>query len=699
MLALCPWDIPASRQPHTRSTYPLPPPPNPRPTDRFCAGFDINQFQNKESGKGGGIDMAINNAFVEVVEQGPKPTVAAIELVALGGGCELALACNARVAAPGTKLGLPELTLGILPGFGGTQRLPRLVGLQKGLEMILTSKPVGEAAALKLGLVDAVVPRGELLGAAKQLALDIADGKVPRRYTLERTDKLPPFMEAIQMIEFAREQTRKRAPNLLHPLYTLDAIRAGVERGGRAGLLAEAEAFAKSAALSVHDSLVHVFFAQRSTKKVSGVTDGGLKPRPLRSVGVIGGGLMGSGIATATVLAGIPVVLKEVNAKFLEAGLGRIRANLASAVRKGSLSQAAADAAAGRVKGTLSYADFADVDMVIEAAVEQLPLKQQIFADLERACKPDCILATNTSTIDIKLVGAKTRALDRVVGAHFFSPAHIMPLLEIVRSDATSPQVVLDVLEYGSRIKKVPVVVGNCTGFAINRVFFPYSMAAGILADCGVDPYAIDRAILAFGMPMGPFRLGDLVGLDVSLHVGASTAASYGDRVYRGALVRLLNEAGRLGEKTKKGYYTFDDKRRAKPDPAGLAPLLAQSRKEAGLAERHAAFVKKLTPQDIQEFIVFPVVNEACRVVAEGIVDKPADLDIATVLSMGFPPYRGGVVFHGDIAGADHVVERLNAWAAEFPELAGFFKPCDYLVQAAAQGRKLSAGPAKSSKL
>eukprot|EP00879_Flechtneria_rotunda_P001199 GHRR01001346.1.p1 GENE.GHRR01001346.1~~GHRR01001346.1.p1 ORF type:complete len:489 (+),score=186.50 GHRR01001346.1:104-1570(+) len=407
----------------------------------FSAGFDINQFQSAP--KGGGIDNNINDAICAVLEAGPKPTVAAIQGVALGGGLEVAMGCNARVAAPGSRLGLPELQLGIIPGFGGTQRLPRLVGLQKAIEMMLTSQPVKDSAALKAGLVDAVVPAGELMAAAKQRALDIASGKLPRQLTLLRTDKLEPFGEAIAIIEFARAQSAKRARHLNHPQLCLDAIQEGVAHGGVAGLKKEGEAFAAAAALDTHKALVHIFFATRSTKKVRGVTDAGLKPRRIKRVAVLGGGLMGSGIATALVLAEVEVLLKEVNQQFLDAGLNRIKSNLASRVKKGKMSQATADAAVSKVQGTLDYNSFGSVDMVVEAVIEDVGLKQRIFADLEAACPPHAILATNTSTIDIDLVGAKLKpaSRERLLGAHFFSPAHIMPLLEIVRTQQTGKQV------------------------------------------------------------------------------------------------------------------------------------------------------------------------------------------------------------------------------------------------------------------
>ncbi|EFN52227.1 hypothetical protein CHLNCDRAFT_59763 [Chlorella variabilis] len=664
---------------------------------RFCAGFDINQFV--QSSGGGGIDAHINDAFCDLIESGPKPTVAAVQTMALGGGCELALACNARVCTPGTSFGLPELQLGIIPGFGGTQRLPRAVGLQKAVEMMLTSTPIKDRAARELGLADEVVPPGQLLEVAKRVAFDIAAGKRARVQTLYRTDKLEPLGEALAILQFARSQAAKRARHLMHPLLCLDAIQYGIEHGGRAGLQKEGECFGAAAALDTHKALVHIFFAQRSTKKIRGVTDTGLRPRPIKRVAVLGGGLMGSGIATACVLAGVEVLLKEVNQKFLDAGMGRIQSNLASRVKKGRMTEQMAQAAMSRVQGALDYSGFGSVDMVIEAAIEDVGLKQEIFAELERSCRKDAILATNTSTINIELVGAKTSCADRILGAHFFSPAHVMPLLEIVRTDQTSKQVILDTLELSTKIKKTPVVVGNCTGFAVNRVFFPYTQAACMLVDMGLDPYRIDKIIAGFGMPMGPFRLSDLVGADIGLHVGKNFLESFSKRCYPARIIQLLNENKRLGEKSGRGFYKYDARRRASPDP-DLAPLVQQSRKGAGLYQDGAP-PPKMNDQDIVEFIFFPVVNEGCRVIDEGIVDKPADLDVAMVMGMGFPAFRGGLIFWADLVGADYICQRLAGWAKQFSgtALQGFFKPSAYLERCARQGTKLSAGKGAASKL
>ena len=667
----------------------------------FCAGFDINQFQS--GGNNGGIDNdALNTAFVTLLEDGAKPSVAAIDGVALGGGCEVALACNGRVATERASMGLPELQLGIIPGFGGTQRLPRVVGVAKAAEMMLKSQPIrGGKKLMESGLVDAVVGgSSDLLASAKQMALGIAAGTVARNKSLFRTDRLEPYDQAAAVLDFARAQASK--VGLQHPLLCLDAIQHGLEHGGLAGLKKEGECFVRASSLDTHKALVHIFFAQRATKKVSGITDKGLRPRAMKTIAVLGGGLMGSGIATACVLTGHRVIIKEINEKFMQGGLDRVKANIMSRVKKGKMRQDVADRALSLLSGTTTYDAFGGVDMVIEAVIEDIGLKQKIFIDLEKVCPKHAILSTNTSTIDIELIGAKVpHAQDRIVGAHFFSPAHVMPLLEIVRSSKTSPQVVLDTIEFASKIKKTPVVVGNCTGFAVNRVFFPYTQAACLLADMGLDPYMVDKVIAGFGMPMGPFRLSDLVGADIGLHVGKNFLDSFPERCYPARAILLLNEHKRLGEKTGSGFYKFGPGRKASPDPQGIAAILQESRAGAGLESVAKQLTSKMSPKDIVEFIMFPVVNEGCRVVAEGIVDKPADLDIASVMSMGFPAVRGGLIFYADLCGAKYIADRLQTWAdALRPNgLAGFFEPCDYLKACARKGTKLSAGIGAASKL
>lgn len=394
---------------------------------------------------------------------------------------------------------------------------------------------------------------------------------------------------------------------------------------------------------------------------------------------------MGSGIATALILSNYPVILKEVNDKFLQAGVGRVRANLQSRVKKGNMTQEKFEKTLSLLKGVLDYESFKDVDMVIEAVIENVSLKQQIFADLEKFCPPHCILASNTSTIDLNLIGEKTKSHDRIIGAHFFSPAHVMPLLEIVRIEKTSPQVIVDLLDVGKKIKKTPVVVGNCTGFAVNRMFFPYTQAALLLVERGADVYQIDKAITKFGMPMGPFRLCDLVGFGVAIATGTQFVQNFPERTYKSMLIPLMQEDKRAGETSRKGFYVYDDKRKANPDPE-LKKYIQKAREISGVNVDPK--MMKLSDKDIVEMTFFPVVNEACRVFAEGIAVKAADLDIAAVMGMGFPPYRGGIMFWADSLGSKYIYSRLEEWSNMY---GGFFKPCKFLAERAAKGASLSS--------
>ncbi|CAK9145592.1 unnamed protein product [Ilex paraguariensis] len=654
---------------------------------KFSGGFDITAF----GGIQGGNTPAPKPGFVSVeilsdtLEGAKKPSVAAIDGLALGGGLEVAMACHARISTPNAQLGLPELQLGVIPGFGGTQRLPRLVGLSKALEMMLMSKPVKGEEALSLGLVDAVVSGNELVNTARRWALDILEHRRPWVVSLYKTDKLEPLGEAREILKFARTQAQRRAPNLNHPLFCIDAIEEGIVSGPRAGLWKEAEVFQGLLHSDICKSLVHIFFAQRGTTKVPGVTDLGLVPRRINKVAVLGGGLMGSGIATALVLSNYPVILKEVNEKFLQAGIGRVKANLQSRIKKGKMTPEKFEKTFSLLKGVLDYESFRDVDMVIEAVIENVSLKQQIFSDLEKYCPPHCILASNTSTIDLNLIGERTRSHDRIIGAHFFSPAHVMPLLEIVRTQKTSFQVIVDLLDVGKMIKKTPVVVGNCTGFAVNRMFFPYTQAALLLVERGTDVYQIDKAITKFGMPMGPFRLCDLVGFGVAIATGTQFIMNFPERTYKTMLIPIMQEDKRAGETTRKGFYVYNDKRKASPDPE-IKKYIEKARNISGVTIDLK--LTKLSDKDIIEMVFFPVVNEACRVLAEGIAVKAADLDISAVMGMGFPPYRGGIMFWADSLGSKYIYSRLAEWSNMYGE---FFKPCAYLADRATKGTPLSS--------
>ncbi|XP_011003910.1 PREDICTED: glyoxysomal fatty acid beta-oxidation multifunctional protein MFP-a-like [Populus euphratica] len=654
---------------------------------KFSGGADISSFEEVQEGKVNEPkpDFIFSEVLGDTLEAAKKPSVAAIDGLALGGGLEVAMACHARISTPTAQLSLPELQLGLIPGFGGTQRLPRLVGITKALEMMLTSKPVKGEEAHALGLVDAVVLPNELVSTARQWALDIFEHRRPWIATLYKTEKLDSLGEAREIFKFARAQAQKRAPNLLHPIVCINVVEHGIVSGPRAGLYKEFESFQELVRSDISKSLVHIFFALRGTTKVPGITDLGLVPRRVKKVAVLGGGLMGSGIATTLILSNYPVILKELNDQFLQASIGRVRANLQSRVKKGKMTQEKFEKTMSLLKGSLDYESFKDVDMVIEAVIENVSLKQQIFSDLEKYCPPHCILASNTSTIDLNLIGKHTKSQDRIIGAHFFSPAHVMPLLEIVRTKQTSPQVIVDLLDVGKKIRKTPVVVGNCTGFAVNRMFFPYTQAAILLVEHGVDLYQIDRVITKFGMPMGPFRLADLVGFGVAIATGMQFVENFPERTYKSMLLPLMQEDKRGGETTCKGFYLYDDRRKAKPDPE-LRKYIEKARSISGVAVDPK--LAKLPEKDIVEMIFFPVVNEACRVFAEGIAVKAADLDIASLMGMGFPPYRGGIMFWADSFGSKYIYSRLEEWSKTYGE---FFEPCAFLAERGAKGAPLSS--------
>ncbi|KAK7314462.1 hypothetical protein VNO77_32986 [Canavalia gladiata] len=658
---------------------------------RFSGGFDINVMRKvHQTGDISHVPDVSVELVVNTIEDSKKPVVAAVEGLALGGGLELAMGCHARIAAPRTQLGLPELTLGIIPGFGGTQRLPRLIGLSKAVEMMLKSKSITSEEGKKLGLIDAIVSSEEVLKVSRLWALEIGERRKPWIRSLHRTDKIGSLSEAREVLRTARQQVKKTAPHLPQQQACIDVIEHGIVHGGYSGVLREAEVFKKLVISDTSKGLINVFFAQRAISKVPGVTDIGLKPRKVKKAAVIGGGLMGSGIATALILGNIHVLLKEINSEYLLKGIKTIEANVRGLVTRGKLTKQKADGALLLLKGVLDYTEFKDVDLVIEAVIENVSLKQAIFRDLEKFCPPHCILATNTSTIDLNIVGEKTSSQDRVVGAHFFSPAHIMPLLEIVRTDKTSAQVILDLMTVGKIIKKAPVVVGNCTGFAVNRTFFPYAQGAHLLVNLGVDLFRIDRLISNFGLPMGPFQLQDLAGYGVAVAVGKEFAGAFPDRTSKSPLLDLLIRSGRNGKNNGKGYYIYEKGSRPKPD-LSILPIIEESRRLSNIMPGGKPI--SVTDQEIVEMILFPIVNEACRILEEGIVIRASDLDIASVLGMSFPNYRGGIVLWADLVGANHIYNSLKKWTQLY---GNFYKPSKYLEERAIKGIPLSA-PASST--
>ncbi|KAK9130913.1 hypothetical protein Sjap_011400 [Stephania japonica] len=652
---------------------------------KFCGGFDINVFQNVQR-KGNSAAPEVSGGFVvKTIEEAKKPTVAAIDGLALGGGLELAMGCHARVSTPKSQLGLVELTLGIIPGMGGTQRLPRLVGISKSIEMMLLSKTIMSEEGEKLGLIDDVASSNNVLKLSQSWALDIAERRRPWLSSLCRTDRLGPLSEAREVLKIARQQARQNAPNMPQHQACLDAVEEGIVHGGYSGILKEAEVSSVLVSSSTAKALMHVFFSQRAASKVPNVTDIRLKPRHIEKVAIIGGGIMGSGIATALILSGISVVLKEINAEYLKKGMKVVEANLQGLAAKGNITKEKAERAFSILKGVLDYSEFRHVDMVIEAATENVSLKQSIFGEIEKVCTPHCILATNTSTINLNVVGRETGSQDRIIGAHFFSPAHVMPLLEIVRTERTSAQAILDLMTLGKMIKKVPIVVGNCTGFAVNRTFFPYGQGSHLLVNLGVELFRIDKVIRDFGLKIGPFQLQDLAGPGLQKEAGKEYANAFPDRIFSSPLAELMVKNGRYGKSNGKGYYIYEKGSKPKPDYS-IQSLIEESRRLSNIMPSGKPIT--VNDQDIVEMIFFPVVNEACRVMDEGIVVRASDLDIASTLGMNFPSYRGGIVFWADTFGSGYIYTKLKKWSEAY---GGFFKPCKFLEERATRGMSLSA--------
>lgn len=656
---------------------------------KFVAGADITRLEALAAGAApaappGALSLP---EILERIAGHDKPVVAAIDGFALGGGLELALSCSHRVATAKARVGLPELQLGIIPGAGGTQRLPRLVGIAAAAEMMLSSKPIRASEALSSGVVDAIVDApAELVAAACQLARDIADGRTARRRVLELEDTIEHGDEALGLLDEARRRHARSFRNVDYPELCLQAIATGALEGPEAGLKRERAAFEEALGKPAAQGLIHLFFAQRQAPKVPGVTDCGLSANGLERVGVLGGGTMGAGIATALVNAGVEVRLKEVNAEQAQKARTRVEKNVRRDETKGRIGSAEAEARLDRLTTQDDYTGFRELDLVIEAATENVELKQQLFSELKAETRADCLLATNTSTIDIDRIGDGLGLGGRLLGTHFFSPAHIMPLVELIRTADTSSQALVDVLALTKRLRKTPVVVGNCVGFLVNRVFMPYGQRVGFLIDRGVDPYRIDRAMVAFGMPMGPCRVSDLAGVDVGVFAGSILDAAYPERSYRSQLRKLLADAGRIGEKAGLGHYRYEvSAQGGKPaavEDDELAGFVTRARELAGNPP-----AVSISDDDIVQLLLFGVVNEACRCLEEQVVIRASDIDVAITQGMGFPRYRGGPMKWADGFGAAHVRDVLQRWYDDTGHQ--HFEPSTYLLDRAKRGSAL----------
>src|SRR5215472_7439272 len=636
----------------------------------FIAGADIKEFVKLTSGQRGD-DIGILPQLLKIEDSG-KPIVVAIHGNALGGGLEVAQACHYRVAAVDARVGQPEVNLGIIPGAGGTQRLPRLVGIERAIDMCATGKPVKATEAAQFGLIDRTID-GDLLAGAVAFAREVAGKAIPK--TRERRDKLGTLEQNVPIFAAARENARKKYRNQICQLAAIDAIEAATRLPFEEGCEEERRLFDKCLYSNQSKAQIHIFFAEREVPKIPDI------PKetpiiPVNSVAIVGAGTMGGGIAMVCANTGVPVILKDTDQAALDRGIGTIKKNYDISVKRGRFTQHYVDERMKLIRPTLSYDDFAGADMVIEAVFETMPLKKQVFGELDRVCKKGAILSSNTSTLNIDEIAATTSRPESVIGMHFFSPANVMRLLEIVRGRRTSQDVIATCMQLAKKLGKVGVLVGNCRGFVGNRMFLPYIREAQFLVEEGAAPEAVDKALVDWGLAMGPLAVGDLGGLDVAYRIRKEYRHLEKPGARQPFLEDRLVEMGRLGQKMGAGWYKYDAERRASSDPE-VPALVKKWVGEWGIAQR------QISSDEIVERAIYSLVNEGARILEEGYALRAGDIDTIYVNGYGFPAYRGGPMWYADTVGLKKVYERV----AEFHRQHGvLWEPAPLLKELASSG-------------
>jgi 3-hydroxyacyl-CoA dehydrogenase len=637
----------------------------------FIAGADIKEFGELTSGKI--ICRESLKPLLLRIEDLRTPVVMAIHGTAFGGGLEVAMAGHYRIALPSAQVGQPEVKLGIIPGAAGTQRLPRLAGVAKAVEMCAEGAPVKTEDALKWGILDRLV-EGDLLSAALAFAKEVAARPAPK--TRERSEKLSTPEQNAPIFAAAREAARKKQRGLLAPLAAIEAIEAATKLPFDRGCQREEELFTNCLFSDQSKALIHAFFGEREVAKIPDVP----KETPVldvKSVGIVGAGTMGGGIAMVFANAGIPVLLKETDQAALDRGLANIEKNYANSVKRGRFTQQFVDERLKLITPTLDYGEFAGVDMVVEAVFEGMALKKEVFGELNRVCKPGVILATNTSSLDIDEIASATLRPQSVIGTHFFSPANVMRLLEIVRGAATSKEVIATCMQLSKKLGKVGVLVGNCMGFVGNRMFGPYRREAQFLVEEGASIEGVDNALHDFGMAMGPLATGDLAGLDVGWRIRKEFRHLQKPGVRQAFIEDRLCELGRFGQKTGTGWYKYDENRKPSPDPQ-VADLIRQWTSAVGIPQR------QISAEEIVERCIFTLVNEGARLLEEGIALRAVDIDIIYLNGYGFPAYRGGPMWYADTVGLKKVCERIREFQQRF---GSWWEPAPLLQRLAGQGK------------
>jgi 3-hydroxyacyl-CoA dehydrogenase len=631
----------------------------------FIAGADIREFGKPP------LDPRLPDV-VQFIENAFKPVIAAIHGTALGGGLEVALGCHFRIAVADAKMGLPEVKLGILPGAGGTQRLPRLIGAEAALDMIVSGNPVSARKALEIGILDEIA-EGDLLAAAVALARRVMAEKRPLRKVSELSATAP----GPELFEQYKKNIAKTRRGFLAPLNCIEAVRAATELPFAQGMQRERELFVELMGSPQAAAQRHVFFGEREVAKIPGLPEG-TRTRDIALVAVLGAGTMGGGIAMCFVNAGIPVVLLETSDENLQRGLATISKNYARTVAKGNLAQAEMDRRMALIRPTLSYDDLKNADLVIEAVFEEMSVKHEVFARLDKVCKPGAIMASNTSYLDIDTIAAATTRPQDVLGMHFFSPANVMRLLENVRGAKTSPEVYATAMKVGKDIGKVAVLVGVCDGFVGNRMLAKRTRESYFMLEEGATPQQIDKVLYDFGLPMGPFAMGDLAGLDIGWRNRKSRMAQLTPREQACNILDQICELGRYGQKTGAGFYRYDADRRSSTDPLIDELIVAHSR-ERGIERR------VVSDQEILERCLYSMINEGAKILEEGIVSRPVDVDVVWLAGYGFPAYRGGPLFYADQIGLKTVYEAILKYQDRHG--SEYWKPSALLEKLAREGK------------
>src|SRR4051795_3592716 len=625
----------------------------------FFAGADITEF-------GKPPQMPWLPTVVDTIEACSKPVVAAIHGTALGGGLEVALGCHYRVADPTAKLGTPEVKLGLLPGAGGTQRLPRVAGVRKALEMCATGNPIGAREAFACGLVDRLV-EGELIPHAVGYAEEVRDIR-PLPRSSERQDKLNECNP--ETFETFLKENAKRFRGFEAPLKNIEAVRIATEKPYSEGVIEERKLFMELMGGEQSAAQRYFFFAERKAAKIEGLPEN-TEPRPVRKVGVIGAGTMGGGISMNFLSSGIPVTIIEMSQEALDRGTGLMRKNYEASAAKGKLTAEQVEKAIGYLQPTLDFAALADCDLIIEAVYENMEVKKEVFGRLDKIAKPGAILASNTSYLNINEIAASISRPGDVVGMHFFSPANVMKLLEVVRGDKTAPDVLLTAMQLGKKIRKVPVVAGVCHGFIGNRMLMPRQIEAAKLLLEGATPEQVDRVHVDFGMPMGPFQMADLAGVDIGWHRDPNRIEGIRD---------ALCAIDRWGQKKGAGFYDYDEKRRRSPSPVVQGIIEDFAKKQS--VERRA-----ITDDEIVERTLYSMVNEGAKILEEGIAQRASDIDVVWVYGYGWPVYRGGPMFWAHTVGLAEIVDGLKRQEARMKPDFSFSQ---LLLDKAAKGEKFT---------